>query len=161
MSNDADDIDLSPQRRTPRRGDVEPRHYTVVVGYVGEGSTDDLVRIYINEAMSSYYEVAVSDIAGTQQVDRDDPDSPRRVSIRSDAQVRVVRVDEMNGPASYIEGALRAKYSARLADLKVQPPWGRTEIFFFCPTPISITDATTGTWPCSGTDVWPQCGDCC
>lgn len=165
MSDNGDELNLTPHRLTPPRGaDPAPDQVlTTIVGYVGAGRTDEHARVYLNLAMTRYYEVEVADVVRTQQIDRDDPDSPRRLWIKADAQVRMVRVDQLSGPASYVQGAMRAKYAARLGS----DPIYETASNVICRTDIlcsvlCISDpgTTTGTWPCSGTDVWPQCGDC-
>jgi hypothetical protein len=159
MSDDGEELDLSPHRLAPARA-AEPGGLTVIAGYVGAGRDDDYVRIYVNLAMSAYIEVAVADVVRTRPVDRDDPDSPRQIWIKTDANVRVVRVEELAGPASFVQGAMRRKYAAR-ETVQENTDFPCT-IFWICdPSPIAITEATGGTWPCSGTDVWPQCPDCC
>jgi hypothetical protein len=75
-------------------------------------------------------------------------------------------VNQFVGPASFLKGGLRKKYAKRLgSDPYVLPATDGicpTDLPWVCdPTPLSVTEATTGTWPCSGTDVWPQCPDCC
>ncbi len=156
-------IDLRPHRMTPKRSEGgESPSVTTIVGYVGEGADEDHVRVYLNRDLSLFVEIATADVVATQQVDAGQADSPRRISLRDDALVRYVRRSEFNGPAGLLGGPLRAKYAAR-SMLQTKPPWGETEIFFLCPSEIfGLTEATTGTWPCPpGTDVWPQCSDCC
>lgn len=163
MSDDGDELDLTPHRLAPARG-ADLGGLTTIVGYAGEGRSDAHIRVYVNLSMTGYYEVEVADVVRTQQVDREDPDSPRRLWIKADAQIRVVQVDQMTGPASFVQGAMRKRYAARLAsDPTVQKSSEfPCTVFWICdPSPIAITEATGGTWPCSGTDVWPQCPDCC
>jgi hypothetical protein len=161
MSENGDELDLTPHRLTPARGaDSAPDQVlTTMVGYVGAGRTDEHARVYLNLAMTSYYEVEVADVVRTQQIDREDPDSPRRLWIKADAQVRVVQVDQLSGSVSFVQGEMRKKYAARLAPDAVYAGAESTDMLcsVVC---ISVPGTTTGTWPCAGTDVWPQCGDC-
>ncbi|MER7772615.1 hypothetical protein [Kitasatospora sp. NPDC096140] len=163
MSGDSkDQRDLSPHSFTPRPGS-EPSgdNLTVLVGYVGTGPTDDLIRLYVDVTLASYYEFAADDVVRTASVDPDNADSPRRLWIRDAAQVRLVRVNQVTGPAAFLQGRLRSRFASRLVSRAIHQKEPESDPFWTCPTEISVTEATTGTWPCSGTDVWPQCPDCC
>ncbi|MGV9264858.1 hypothetical protein ACWDRR_09375 [Kitasatospora sp. NPDC003701] len=153
--------DLSPHSFTPTPG-TEPSgdSLTVLVGYVGTGPTDDLIRLYADLSLSSYYEFAADDVVRTASVDPDNASSPRRLWIRDSAQVRLVRVNQVTGPAAFLRGSLRSRFGPRLVSRAVQME-PESDPFWTCASEVAITEATTGTWPCSGSDVWPQCPDCC
>jgi hypothetical protein len=161
MSDNGDERDLTPHRLTPPCGanSVPDQVLTTIVGYVGAGRTNEHARVYLNLAMTSYYEVEVADVVRTQQIDREDPDSPRRLWIKAEAPVRVVHVDQMNGSASFVQGEMRKKYASRFGTDPINEVGRLTDVFnsLLC---ISVPGTTTGTWPCAGTDVWPQCPDC-
>jgi hypothetical protein len=86
------------------------------VGFVGDSPRASAVRVYADLSLVSYCELERSDVVQVRPVDPQDLDGPSIVRVRADARIEYTRIDRFAGDASFVAGALRARYGGGQID---------------------------------------------
>ena len=98
-------------------GGAQPGEQVTIVGYIGRSSSDGHVRVYLDLALSSYCDIAASDIVGTASVDSQSEISPSILWLKLGAKID--RVDTSRSTTvlsgqiqqNYLQQAMRARMS--------------------------------------------------
>jgi hypothetical protein len=76
-----------------------------LLGYVGDsGEGKDIVYLYLQLDLGSYYRIARSDILYSQPVSETDPAKPTKILVRASAQIELIHT----GAASFLMGNIAA-----------------------------------------------------
>ncbi|MCG5435225.1 hypothetical protein [Micromonospora foliorum] len=113
------EVDLTPHPLAPHP-DAErtaDENLTMIVGFVGDSAKVGQIRVYLDLSFNNFYEFSGEDVVKTKSVDPEGADSPRVLWVRSSAQVGLVRTDRTSGNASFVVGALRARFASRAVSI--------------------------------------------
>ena len=80
--------------------------WVTLTGYIGPSPNEDHIRLYLGLDFQTYYEIPRGDIGNAEHVDRQDEKSPTHLRVKAEAQVELVQVRKMSGPASYVLGEI-------------------------------------------------------
>jgi hypothetical protein len=139
-------------------GGAQPGGQDMIVGYIGPSQDDERVRVYLDLTLSSYCEIAVSDVVATASVDSQRESSPSIIWLKLGAKID--RVDTTRSMTvlsgqiqqTYLQQALRY-YAAGVRNRPLTPLDTTAEDSFFvcatalCPKP-SDSCPSTG-WACA------------
>lgn len=163
-SSPPEGIEYSPLIDRLISGGAQPGEQVTIVGYIGRSSSDGHVRVYLDLALSSYCDIAASDIVGTASVDSQSEISPSILWLKLGAKID--RVDTSRSTTvlsgqiqqNYLQQATR-NYAAILRD-RLPMPLGRSDEYSclicqsaLCPKPSEGCPSTG--WECLRSNKCP------
>jgi len=86
---------------------LDYRHYSVVVGYVGEVSSDT-VQVYPQLDLRTYFQIPRTAIVFAEPVNSDQQSSPTKLVVDATAQIDVVKVNSRSIEAGFLAGSIAA-----------------------------------------------------
>ena len=173
MSEDSSDppvpkgLEPSPLVERLISGGARPGGQVTIVGHIGRSPSDGHVRVYLDLALSSYCDIAASDILSAAPVDSTSEISPSIVWIKLGAKIDRVDISRsttvLNGQIqqNYLRQAMR-NFAARVRNrlLPMPAPADRTDenSCFICQTdfcPKASDDCPSTGWACAHSNNCP------
>jgi hypothetical protein len=113
MSEDPSDLP-HPQGAEPShsverliRAGAEPGGQVTIVGHIGPSPSDGTVRVYLDLALSSYCDIAASDVLSAARLDSTSEISPSILWVKLGAKIDRVDIDRST---TVLSGELRQNY---------------------------------------------------
>jgi hypothetical protein len=100
-------LEPSPLVERLTRAGAEPGGQVTIVGYIGPSPSDGRTRVYLDLTLSSYCDIAASDIVGTAPIDSTSEISPSIVWVKLGAKID--RVDT-NRSTTVLQGQIQQTY---------------------------------------------------
>ena len=84
----------------------KPEKLTSVVGWPGDAESADRVRIYLDTAFTTYYELSADDVVDTVPSDPNNENAPTVVWIRSSARADLTSTQSISGDIGVLSGGI-------------------------------------------------------